>query len=99
MCDQYSKYKVTEKVDIWMLGCILYTLIYKKHPFSEAQKLAIINAHYFTPDTSYQEKLLDFMRLLLTPNPEKRPDIRKVIQIIQNWDNIIKFELSVFLMI
>jgi AP2-associated kinase len=99
MCDHYSKYKVNEKVDIWMLGCILYTLIYKKHPFADAQKLAIINAHYFTPDTSYNEKLLDFMRLLLTPNPEKRPDIRKVIQIIQNWDNINKIELSVFLLI
>lgn len=95
MCDQYCKYKVNEKVDIWMLGCILYTLMYKKQPFADAQKLAIINAHYYTPEIQYSEKLLDFMRLMLTPNPEKRPDIKKVIQIVQNWDSISRIELSV----
>jgi len=74
---------------------MLYTLLYKKHPFSDAQKLAIINAHYYTPIISgYSEKLLDFMRLLLSPSPEKRPDIKKVIQIVQNWDVISKIELS-----
>lgn len=99
MCDQYSKYKVNEKADIWMLGCIFYTLMYKKHPFADSQKLAIINAHYYVPVISYSEKLLDFMRLLLTPNPDKRPDVKKVIQIIQNWESINKIELSVSLII
>lgn len=33
MCDLYLKYDITEKVDIWMLGCILYTLCFYKHPF------------------------------------------------------------------
>lgn len=95
MCDQSCNHKVNEKVDIWMLGCIFYTLIYKRHPFCDAQRLTIINAQYFTPDNNYKEKLMDFMRLLLTPNPDKRPDIRKVIDIIKNWDNINKIELSV----
>lgn len=95
MCDQSSNYKVNEKVDIWMLGCVLYTLMYKKHPFCDAQKLTIINAQYFCPEIDYPEKLLDFMRLLLTPNPEKRPDTRKVPQIIQNWENLNKIELCV----
>jgi AP2-associated kinase len=95
MCDTFSNYKVNEKVDIWMLGCILYTLIYKKHPFFEAQKLTIINTQYFTPDTTYSEKIIDFVRLMMTPNPDKRPDIKKVIQIIQNWDTINKIELPV----
>jgi len=93
MCDTFSNYKVTEKVDIWMLGCIFYTLMYKKHPFFEAQKLTIINTQYFTPEINYPDKLLDFMRLMLTPNPEKRPDIKMVIQIIQNWENINKIDL------
>lgn len=33
MCDIYQKYEVSEKVDIWMLGCILYTLCFYEHPF------------------------------------------------------------------
>ena len=36
-----------------MLGCILYTMCFAKHPFFEAQKLAIINAHYFIPEEDF----------------------------------------------
>lgn len=33
MCDLYLQYPVGPKVDIWMLGCVLYTLLFYKHPF------------------------------------------------------------------
>ena len=33
MMDQYLGYTVNLKVDIWMLGCILYSLCFEKHPF------------------------------------------------------------------
>lgn len=35
MCDPYLGYFVNEKVDVWMLGCVLYTLCYFIHPFVE----------------------------------------------------------------
>jgi AP2-associated kinase len=96
MCDQYSKYPVNEKVDVWMLGCILYTLMFKQQPFQDAQKLSIINAHYFIPDNhSYSEKLLDFCRLMLTPNPINRPSTNDVLGLITNWDNA-NIELPVY---
>jgi serine/threonine protein kinase len=95
MCDFYSKLPVNEKVDIWCLGCVLYSLMFKKHPFLDAQKVAIINAHYYVPETNYSEKLLDFMRLMLNPNPQNRPPATKIIQAIQNWDKIGKIELPV----
>lgn len=94
MCDQYSKHKVNEKVDIWALGCILYTLIYKRHPFQDSQKLTIINAHYYCPEVNYSEKMIDLIRVMLSPNPEKRPEIKKILQILQNWNNIENIELS-----
>jgi len=53
MIDQYLKYPVNFQSDIWMLGCILYTMCFAKHPFFEAQKLAIINAHYFIPEEDF----------------------------------------------
>lgn len=28
------------------------------------------------------------MRLMLTPDPRKRPDINKIISILENWDEI-----------
>lgn len=72
MIDQYLKYPVSIQSDIWMLGCILYTLCFAKHPFMDAQKLAIINAHYYIPDEDFERidmKMRDFIRLLLTPDP------------------------------
>jgi len=99
MCDQYCKYLINEKVDVWMLGCVMYTIMFKKHPFQDAQKLAIINAHYFIPfedaEKFYSEKLLDFMRIMLTPNPSERPSIVDVLNMIKNWNNLQNISLNV----
>lgn len=95
MCDEYLKFIVNEKVDIWAVGCILYTLLFKVHPFQDAQKLTITTAHYFLPEeiSSYSPKIIDFIRLLLTPNPSNRPNVNKVIEIIQRWSCIQNIDL------
>lgn len=95
MCDPYSKYPIDEKVDMWMLGCILYAILFQKHPFQDAQKLTIINAHYYIPEesSSYSEKIVDLMRLLLTPNPLNRPSAKTILSLIYNWDNLKIIEL------
>lgn len=98
MCDQYCKYLINEKVDIWMLGCVMYAIMFKKHPFQDAQKLAIINAHYFIPDEEaekYSEKSLDFMRIMLTPNPSDRPSIFDVLNYLKGWISLNSIPLSV----
>lgn len=86
MIDRYKKYSVTCQADIWviyiiiitlqMFGCVVYTLCFFQHPFQDAQKLAIVNGHYFMPgDMRISDKLKDFIRLLLVPNPANRPNI------------------------
>ena len=97
MIDQYLNYSVNTKVDIWMLGCVLFTLWYAKHPFQEAQKLAIVNAHYTFPDEKDKRigsKLKDLIRLMLTPNPSKRPDINKILDLLESWDELDNIPLS-----
>lgn len=97
MIDQYLKYNVTCQGDVWMLGCVLFTLCFAKHPFMDAQKLAIINAHYYIPDEDYERinmKLRDLIRLLLTSDPKKRPTIDNVLKIIDNWDEIDQIPLN-----
>lgn len=96
MCDVYSNYVVNEKVDIWGLGCIFYSILFKCHPFQDAQKLAIISGQYQIPKYSenYSEKLIDLMRLMLTPNPGNRPDCVKLIEIMKKWKNVTQIELS-----
>lgn len=44
MLDSYQGYNVGLKVDIWMLGCVLYALCFNYHPFQDSQSLAILNA-------------------------------------------------------
>jgi AP2-associated kinase len=73
--DPYLKYKVSGKVDLWMLGCILYTMSYFTHPFVEANAVGIANAVFRFPnypsETKYQvsQKIQDYIRNFLTPNP------------------------------
>ena len=96
MIDEYSKYIVNEKVDVWALGCILFTILFKQHPFQDAQKLTIATADYYIPKDAnkYSDKIFDFIRLMLTPNPNNRPNISQVLQYLNNWNNINNIPLS-----
>lgn len=38
--DLFKGYKINPKVDIWALGCIMFTLMYHKASFEDGQKLA-----------------------------------------------------------
>ncbi len=49
MADLYKRWTISTKVDIWMLGCVAYTMCYFKHPFLEGSKLAIAEANYNFP--------------------------------------------------
>ena len=73
--DPYLQYKVNIKVDLWMLGCVLYTMAYFTHPFVESNAVGISAAVFRFPEhpseTQYfvSEKVKDLIRNLLTPNP------------------------------
>ncbi|KAM3142262.1 hypothetical protein pb186bvf_005671 [Paramecium bursaria] len=89
MCDLYKRYQVFEKVDLWMLGCVIFTMCFFIHPFQESSKLAISTATYRIPPSSqYSQKLQDLIRVLLTPDPKLRPSIFDLEKILNNWDVI-----------
>lgn len=95
MCDMYLGYKINTQVDMWMLGCVFFTLMFFKHPFNESSKLSIVNASFFWPeDSKYSEKLESLVRNLLTPNPDLRPTAANVQEIFRNWDNYKKIDLN-----
>lgn len=84
MIDVYLKYPVDDRVDIWMLGCVLYVLNYKYHPFQDEGKLSIVNASIKYPKT-VSNKMQKLMRHILTPNPYFRPTLAQIIKIIDQW--------------
>ena len=95
MVDEYGEFPVNEKVDIWALGCILYAILFKQQPFQDAQKLTIIKADYYIPKEAkdYSDKIFDFIRLMLTPDPRIRPSAKDIVNYINNWNNIKEFPL------
>lgn len=99
MIDKYKKWKVDLKVDVWMIGWVLFALCFFKHPFQDAQKLAILNAHYFFPNDNESkrrigEKLRDLIRHCLTPDPSQRPDIFELQDLLETWEDFDKIEIN-----
>ncbi|KAF8121736.1 other/NAK protein kinase [Boletus edulis] len=77
-----------EKVDIWSLGCTLFAMAYSHSPFENTQTteqggsiaMAVLNAQYKHPSSSYSQGLKDLIDSMLKTNPRERPDIHQVIQ-------------------
>jgi len=83
MVDFYLEFPISQKVDIWMIGCILYTLMFYRHPFQDESTLAIANARYVWPSTpEYPEHLRDLTHWLLARDPEDRPDAELLLDIL-----------------
>ena len=49
LIDSFKKEQLSEKVDVWALGCVMYTLMFHKPPFPEGNRLAQINASFTLP--------------------------------------------------
>ncbi|XP_055488192.1 cyclin-G-associated kinase isoform X1 [Leucoraja erinacea] len=82
--DLYSNYPINEKQDIWALGCILYMLCFKQHPFEDGAKLGIVNGKYSIPasDTKYNV-FHDLIRNMMKINPQERTSITEVVNQLQ----------------
>jgi len=76
-----------EKVDIWSLGCVLFALAYLRSPFENTQTteqggsiaMAVLNAQYKHPTSSYSQGLQALIDSMLKINPQERPDIQQVL--------------------
>ena len=90
MADLYKGFQVSTKVDIWMLGCILFTLINNKHPFQDASNLAIVNCK-FSHDSDMCKKrppkLVSLCYWLLAQNPSDRPNADQLITLLEKWED------------
>ncbi|NWZ89360.1 GAK kinase, partial [Nesospiza acunhae] len=84
MIDLYSNFPIGEKQDIWALGCILYLLCFRQHPFEDGAKLRIVNGKYVIPqnDTRYSV-FHDLIRSTLKVDPEERLSITELVNQLQ----------------
>ncbi|KAK8791992.1 hypothetical protein WA158_005369 [Blastocystis sp. Blastoise] len=85
LVDFFGISKVDEKVDMWALGCILYTLMFMKQPFQTGNKLAILGGKYPPPPrNNYSSELLNLMKSMLTPEQSKRITAADALKLIKS---------------
>ncbi|KAL0979840.1 hypothetical protein UPYG_G00190510 [Umbra pygmaea] len=85
MIDLYSNFPINEKQDIWALGCILYLLCFKQHPFEEGAKLQIVNGKYSIPQNDLKYTVYhELIRSMLKVNPEERLSITELVNQLQD---------------
>jgi serine/threonine kinase 16 len=78
---------VDERVDIWSLGCTLFSLMYSVSPFEmqtnetgASLSLAVANGQYkFPSEPNYSDQLKDIVRKCLTVDPQQRPFIDEIL--------------------
>ncbi|KAL5201377.1 hypothetical protein ABZP36_035731 [Zizania latifolia] len=79
MWDLYRREVISEKVDIWALGCLLYRICYFKSAFDGESKLQILNGNYRIPDLpKYSSTITSLIKDMLQSSPDARPDITQV---------------------
>jgi len=78
-CDLYRREVISEKVDIWALGCLLYRICYFKSAFDGESKLQVLNGNYRIPEQpKYSTAVPGLIKDMLEASPNARPDITQV---------------------
>ncbi|KAG1661000.1 hypothetical protein FOA52_007165 [Chlamydomonas sp. UWO 241] len=77
--------------DIWSLGCLLYELVTLRNPFfKEGQSLYVlgknINACSYAPLAGAgQEQLQSLVSEMIQSNPQARPSIQQLVEMVEAW--------------
>ncbi|VDM98156.1 unnamed protein product [Thelazia callipaeda] len=95
LLDTYSNFPVGPALDIWALGCVLYYLCYRKHPFEDSAKLRIINAKYSLPNSETEFTIMhQLIQKTLKVDPRERPLINDLCERIEKLAVTLAVDLS-----
>lgn len=78
--DTWNNHPIGVKTDVWALGCILFCMCYKKHPFEDGAKLRIVNGNYTIPSDSRFVCFNDIIKGCFVVDPNGRFDVSMVLE-------------------
>lgn len=78
--DTWNNYPIGVKTDVWALGCILFCLCYKKHPYEDGAKLRIVNGNYSIPSDSRFVCFNEIIKGCFVVDPSGRFDVSMVLE-------------------
>lgn len=71
MCDPSLGLKITQQSDMWMLGCVMFTLMFYRHPFYNSSKIGIVQASIIWPENiTYSQELVQLIKNLIVCDPQ-----------------------------
>eukprot|EP01043_Picozoa_sp_COSAG02_P061451 COSAG02_NODE_8264_length_2638_cov_1.376920_2_plen_628_part_00 len=84
MIDLYQGLLVNEQVDVWALGCVLYTMAFFAHPFSDGSATRILNGEGTTaPDMStYPTALQLLLDRMFVRDPTQRATASQLLETV-----------------
>ncbi|CCD23390.1 serine/threonine protein kinase PRK1 NDAI_0B03560 [Naumovozyma dairenensis CBS 421] len=89
MLDLYRGLPIDEKSDIWALGVFLYKLCYYTTPFEKTGENAILHSKFQYPAFPiYSDRLKNLIRVMLSENPTKRPNICELLEEISSIQGV-----------
>lgn len=77
--DIWSNCTIDTKADVWALGCVLFMLCFRKHPYEDSAKLRIVNGNYSLPSDSRYAVFHDVIKGCFQTDPVRRFDISTVL--------------------
>ena len=85
---------ITEKVDVWSLGCTLFALLYGYSPFEpptesslvgDSIALAVTQGQFKFPEGNYVEwGAKEVVRRCLVVDPEERPSVKEIRHLVED---------------
>uniref|UniRef100_H2ZJM4 non-specific serine/threonine protein kinase n=1 Tax=Ciona savignyi TaxID=51511 RepID=H2ZJM4_CIOSA len=91
--DSDKRYRMTQAVDIFSMGCVFYYVISGKHPFGDpiTRQARIINGDYsLTELLSFEsaEEAIDLIKRMLLTDPVLRPKSSTILKHPLFWDSV-----------
>nr|CAB3243594.1 serine/threonine-protein kinase/endoribonuclease IRE1-like [Phallusia mammillata] len=88
-----KKYRMTQAVDIFSMGCVFYYVICGKHPFGDplTRQARIVNGEYSMEEIQgfeNSEEAIDVIRLMLLVDPSLRPKSSTILKHPLFWDSV-----------